>query len=465
MTTVPAAPLRRQRLRTALALATAAGALAAAAFFTPRPHRPTPLVHPPSTGSSALSAALVSSHVLTGTSETYLAVSLTAPSTAASVRSPASVAIVFDRSTSMKDEPIAQAKAAAIALVDRLGPDDEIALISYSTHATVDLPLIAADERGRARAKAAIASLEALGATNISEGLSLGADELIRAHTPLRRVVLISDGTANEGIYQRSGLVELAARRAAKGVSITAVGVGLEFNEQTMTGISAAGRGSYYFVEDTAKLSEMFVAELDSLGQTAITDGSLRITPAPGVQIIDVLGYPSELAADGTWIVPIADLRQNQRTKVILRVVTSFARPDDVELATVQWSFRELGGSGRTLTATARATVTPDERAVQAGRDRDTVRLVEEARTAIAIDQAAAAYADGEYDKAGDILDQRNADVSAMARELGDRGLADSIERATGAAKRGFAQAPAASAPEGQRALKGSRASAYSLAR
>ncbi len=466
MTTIPAAPLRRQRLRTAVALVTAAGAIAAAALLSPRaPRRAVPLVAAPSTGSTLLSASLVSSHILTGTHDTFLAISLTAPNTATVRRSPASVSIVFDRSGSMEGEPLAQAKAAAISLIDHLGPDDEISLVSYSTHATVDLPLIVADDRGRARAKAAIAALIANGATNISEGLSLGADELARAHTPLHRVVLISDGTANEGIYQRSGLIELAARRAAKGVSITTVGVGLEFNEETMAGIAVAGRGSYHFVEDTAKLSEMFVAELDSLGQTAVTDGTIRITPAPGVQIVDVLGYSFERTEAGVVIVPIADLRQNQRTKVVIRVVATVGKVATVALADVQWSFREITGAARTLTATATATVTEDVRAVEAGRDRDAARSIEQARTAMAIDEAAAAYADGESDKANHILEARAAEGAIMAQELGDSGLADQIQSSTGAAQRGFAAAPSASAPEGRRALKDHRAGAYKLAR
>jgi|GEM_PF-1332769 len=464
MPTIAAAPLRRQRLRTAIALATAASAVAAAALFSPRaPQRS--WVRAPSSGSTNLTAALVSSHILTGTSDTFVAISLTAPNTVVSRRSPASVAIVFDRSSSMREQPIAQAKAAAIALIDRLGPDDEITLVSYSTHATVDLPLMVADERGRARARAAIAGLEAVGATNLSEGLQLGADELARAHTPLRRVVLISDGSPNEGIYRRDELVRMAATRAANGTSITTVGVGLEFNEAIMTGIAVAGRGGYYFAEDSSALAAMFAAELESLGQTAVVDGRLRITAGPGVEIIDVLGYSFETAADGAVLVPIADLRQNQKTKVVVRVVATVVKPGPVTLAEVTWSYREVGGAARALTASATATATADVRRVEASRDRATTVLVEEARTAIAIDQAAEAYADGEAERATEILDQRAEDSAGLAAQTGDADLAMRIRGATTRVRREFAAAPAPSADNGKRALKGSRSSAYQLAR
>lgn len=454
---------RSHRLRTAIALVTAVALLAAIVLLTPR-RAAERLGEPMSTGTSFLSARLSSSHVVRGTSETYLAIALTAPEHRAAQRPPTSVAIVLDRSGSMLGKPWDDARRAAMTLIDNLGTDDELAIITYSTVAELVVPLGPATPDGRRRAKAAVERLIADGGTNISGGLSLGADELARARTKLRRMVLISDGQANEGIYDRGGLVRLASQRAADGISITAVGVGLDFNEETMAGIAVAGRGNYHFVEDAAGLGDMFVAELGSLGDTVLTHANLRVVPAPGVELLGAIGY--ETTRDGdALLIPVADLRRNERAKVVLHIRVTAGAERVKELATVTWTFDQLGKGAQTHVATATAEVTDDAALARRSLDKDTARLVEEARTAIALDQAATAFDAGKTDQAQQILRVRAAEAAAIAGEMGDAGLMDKIKDVTVRAERGFAAAPTAGAIEGRKATKGSRADAYQLAR
>jgi Ca-activated chloride channel family protein len=461
MSTAPASVARNHRRRTAVLLIAAVAALAAVFFLTPRRTRVRTAAGPTS---PYLSARLDSSHILRGTTETYLAIALAAPDQRVTSRAPTSVAIVLDRSGSMLGQPWTDAVASAKVLIDKLGPDDELAIIAYSTNADVVLPLGPASGENRAKAKAAIDTLTADGGTNISGGLNLGADELGRARTPLRRMVLISDGQANEGIYDRGGLVRLASARAASGISITSVGVGLDFNEETMAGIAVAGRGNYHFVENAADLGAMFVAELGSLGETVLTHAQLRIEPAPGVEILDVIGY--EMTREGSAvIVPVADLRRGEHTKVVLRIRATAGNESVKDLASVTWTFDELGKGAQTHTAVARAEVTGDASVVASTRDKETVRLVEEARTARALEEASAAYHDGRLDSAQQILRVRAAEAQALAGELGDDALGRDIHTITTKVERGFAAAPSAGGAEGKKAIKGGRADAYSLAR
>jgi Ca-activated chloride channel family protein len=462
MSTAPAASIARtHRRRTAIALAAAFAALAAIFFLTPRRAR---VKLSAVQTSPYLSARLDSSHILRGTNETYLAIAIAAPDGHVTTRPPTSVAIVLDRSGSMLGQPWNDAVASAMVLVDKLGPDDELAIVAYSTNADVIVPLGPASRDQRARAKDAIDALVADGGTNISGGLTLGADELARAHTPLRRMVLISDGQANEGIYDRAGLVRLASTRAANGISITSVGVGLDFNEETMAGIAVAGRGNYHFVENAADLGSMFVAELGSLGETVLTHAGLRIEPSSGVEILDVIGY--EMSRDGAAVVvPVADLRRGERTKVVLRIRATVGNERVKELAHVTWTFDELGKGARTETAVARAEVTTDSAVVASTRDKDTVRLVEEARTARALEDATAAYHDGKTERAQQILRVRAAEAAQAAAAIDDETLGRDLGAFTTNAEHGFAAAPSAGAAEGRRAIKGGRADAYQLAR
>src|SRR5436190_1899176 len=74
------------------------------------------------------------------------------------------------------------------------------------------------------------------GGTFISCGIDRGHTELRDSPIAggLRRMVLNSDGQANEGVWDRDELAQLASDTAARGVSISSVGVGLDFDEVTM---------------------------------------------------------------------------------------------------------------------------------------------------------------------------------------------------------------------------------------
>jgi Ca-activated chloride channel family protein len=121
-----------------------------------------------------------------------------------------------------------------------------------------------------------------------------------------------------------------------------------------MAAIAVAGRGNYHFVENAADLGAMFIAELGSLGETVLTHANLRVEPADGVELLDVIGY--ELDRDGSAIeIPVADLRRGEHTKVVLRIRATVRSETVKELATVTWRFDELGHGARVHTAVARA--------------------------------------------------------------------------------------------------------------
>lgn len=467
-TGVPTSQIRRHRYRTGFVFAATAAVVAAAAWMTPKrpdPARGRRVVHVPN--GDLLSARLPSSHILVGESDTFIAITMRAPELAAARRAPASVAIVLDTSGSMGDENrLEDAKRAAYSLLDRLGDDDELALVTYSTAAELILPLARADGDTRARARRAIASMQPTGGTNISGGLGLGADALAGAHTTLRRIVLISDGEPTEGLgsgitVDPAPLLAFAGRRASDGTSITTVGVGLTFREDIMAGIAGAGRGNYYFVERAADLSAMFARELGRLGETVFTAGDVTLTPASGVEVLDAIGYPLVQDGDG-WRVPVADLRRGEQRKVVVRVRVNATASTD-EIMRVRWRYRTIAGDAREETAVARAVPTTDPSRIEQGDDAVALELIEQARTAQALEQASAAFNEGRADDANRILVERRAIIGGYGGKL-DKDVLRGIEQATEAAERGFATAPTAAAPEGQRAVKGNRAAAFELA-
>jgi hypothetical protein len=187
------------------------------------------------------------------------------------------------------------------------------------------------------------------------------------------------------------------------------------------------------------------------------------------VTIVDVLGYSFERLGPSAVRVPVADLRAKQQTKVVVRLRTALA-PTTAgyraapRRAAVRWRYRLVGGRQVEAVADARAIVTTDLAAVAAGRDPAIVRMVEEARTAEAIDEAAGEYADGRIERAQQILRARTTEAATAARELGDAELDAKVRKYAGAAAAGFA-APPPSAAAAKSGVKARRAEAYDLAR
>jgi Ca-activated chloride channel family protein len=446
-----------------------AAALAAAAFlFTAQRSRTRAAPLGPGVANGAglvLAAHLPSTYVLEGTHETHLAVTLTAPENKATKRPRVNIAVVIDRSGSMAGEPLAHAKKAARQLISQLREGDRFSVIAYGSDVDVVFASSVATESNKSGALAAIDRIYDDGGTNLSGGLMTGRGQVLSNPSPgaVSRIVLISDGQANEGIIHREELARLARETAQQGISITTVGVGLDFDERTMTNIAVAGRGNYYFVESSARLAEMFASELGRLGATAATEVRLAITPEAGVEILEAYGYPM-YREGGAVRVPVADLHAGEVRKVVLRIRVSANQLGAINLARVQTTFKPIDKMELTrVNVVARAEVTRSARVVLEHRDKNAVGHIERARTARAIEKATSLYEQGQRSAANKLLKDRAEASAKVAEEVGDDDLRQQLVGATQKAKKRIKRAARPSTRGGKRALKGNRADSYNL--
>lgn len=454
------------RVRTSLALAGATGTILVALLLHARERAV--MVHPDDYADDGwrVEARLTSTKILSGTMDHDLAVTIQAPGMEHGPRPHVSLAIVIDRSGSMLDndvaQPLANAKAAAVRLIDQLGSDDAFAVVTYSSYemgAQPVFPIARATSDNKAAARARIATIEADGGTCISCGITGGAHEI--AQSPITdgisRMVLISDGQATEGLRDRSELSQLVAETATRGISISTVGVGLDFDEVTMAQLASVGRGNYYFVEDTRELDAMFRQELDGLGATIARQMRLVLADQPGTRIEEVYGYPHERIGD-TVVIPIADMRAGESRKVVLRVSAAPKATGAMTITTVglHWN-RVSDGKTRRATTAARAEVVEDVEAVAASIDVDTVQVIEQALTARALEEASTVYDTHGSDAAIQVMEVRGAAVRAN-RHL-RRDIQERLERANAETLEILRTAPAT------KAKKVTRVHAYELAR
>jgi Ca-activated chloride channel family protein len=237
-------------------------------------------------------------------------------------RVPTDLVIVLDRSGSMMGEKITHARAAVRALVDGLDASDRFALVAYSDGAAPVIPLSTAGAT-RTRWMEAVEAIEPEGGTNLASGLDLALAIVdgARREGRIPRVVLISDGLANQGDSSREGLVARAARAARGEYALSTVGVGADFDEGLMAALADAGTGNFHFLASADGLAEILGAEFATARETVASGLVVSIAPAAGVSVTDAAGYPLEHDAALVRFRPGSLFAgQERRIQVTLRV-------------------------------------------------------------------------------------------------------------------------------------------------
>lgn len=256
-------------------------------------------------------------------------------------RPPLQLALVVDRSGSMKDVGLPAVKKALTALVERLGPDDVLALVAFSDSARVLLP--ATQVRAREKILKAIEGLAADGGTNIEAGLELGfrlLDDLKPVDGYQKRVILFTDARANAGRTDSGSFRALTQRYADRGVALTAFGVGLDFGQEMIYHISRLRGGNFVFLETPAKIARVFDTEFDYLVTPVVHDLTVRIETPTGLKLTAVYGLPTWKpgSVDAELHIPTLFL-SSRRGAIVLR----YERDGDAPLA---FDRGDLLGSG-----------------------------------------------------------------------------------------------------------------------
>lgn len=269
-------------------------------------------------------------------------------------RPPVNLCIVLDRSGSMSGNKIEQAKEAAITALRRLGRDDIFSLVVYDHEVETLVPAQRAENvewiEGRIR------SIGARGNTALFAGVSQGAAE-IRKNLDDRyvsRIILLSDGLANNGPSSPADLGRLGASLRKERVSVTTVGVGTDYNEDLMTQLSQQSDGNSYFVENSADLPRIFAAELGDVLSVVAREVRIVIECAGDVRPVRIIGRDGRISGR-TVELNLNQLYGGQEKYVLLEVdVPPTEAGEARELAVARCEYENLitrkraSSSGRT---------------------------------------------------------------------------------------------------------------------
>lgn len=250
----------------------------------------------------------------------YLQISIIAPAIETRQRQPMNLAVVLDRSGSMADQgKIEYAKRAVSALIDQLQEDDIFSFVIYDD--VIQVLREARPVHDKHALRRLLDEVFPRGATNLGGGLVEGLHQVERHRDReyRNRVILLSDGLANRGITDPYELKRIARCYREKSISITTMGVGLDYNENLMVGLSEGGGGNYYFIESPQSLALIFRKELKSLSCVVAQNASIELTLGEGVRLRDVIGC--EHQREGKQVViPVGDLYSGEQRELTVEL-------------------------------------------------------------------------------------------------------------------------------------------------
>ncbi len=217
----------------------------------------------------------------------------------AAVREPIALSLVIDRSGSMAGAKRNAARRAAQQLVRMLTPTDRVAVVSFAGEIRTELPLT----RASAAALEAIGAIEAGAGTALFGGWERGMRLLLEARDLAhheQRVLLLSDGHANQGPTRSFEVVPDVLRACRLGIGTSCIGLGEDCQERLIAAMAGASRGNLVHFNGTTELEPVFRAELAGLSLWHGQDLRFRLLPAAGVTLQRVHS-PIRPQADGSF--------------------------------------------------------------------------------------------------------------------------------------------------------------------
>lgn len=283
-----------------------------------------------------------------GRSTRYVLLSFDAPESAnAAARPPIDVSFVIDRSGSMGGSKIDLARKAVVQALRMLRQSDRFSIVIYDEEVEVLVPSTPASAEALRNATAQVDRVHARGSTDLGSGWLSGCEELARhaQQGRIARCLLLSDGLANHGITNRAELARHAEELRARGITTSTIGLGVDFDERLLEGMSRAGGGHFYFVETPVQIADCLTGEVGETLEVVARDVAVFAHASPGVSVTTLNSFRVHQEEGGRTRVLLGDLSSRQEVSLVLRV--TFPEGHEGETATVVFDVADADGAIR----------------------------------------------------------------------------------------------------------------------
>jgi Ca-activated chloride channel homolog len=370
-----------------------------------------------------------------------------------SARPPLNISLVLDRSGSMADAgKIDYLKKAARMAVDRLNERDTLSIVEYDDAITVMVePTRVSNPR---EFHNLINELSPRGSTNLAGGLDQGVEEAIQARngvaqgsSTISRVILMSDGLANAGVTDPNQIRQMVRNAKAKGIRVSTMGLGRDYDEDLMQDVAENGGGRYYYIEHPTQMARIFEEELATLFRTSAKDCEIIFNGRSNVRKAEIVGF--DTVAASTLKQPLEDFYAGEKRAVLLRLEVEAGQTGALDLGEVKVNYRSVKDqAAKTFTSAVQVSVTTDAAAADRAVNKPVAVEAALAETERAQKAQVKLFEAGRTEEAARNMSAMKADLETRNRVLKDEKLAKKIEGLTVESRQMTAAAAPSAAPE-----------------
>jgi Ca-activated chloride channel family protein len=186
-----------------------------------------------------------------------------------------------------------------------LGPDDIVSIVVFENDATVAVP--AAKLGDKKKVIDIIHAIRADGGTNIYSGMIAGFEEVKKLKTAqtIDRVILLTDGY---GSTPPEDVISTAKTYIAGGIELSAVGVGVDYNQALLSQLASAGGGLLHLAANSSGIQDVFQRELESILYPMAKKATLTVRYNDQIVYRQLFGYANETVSKGQMNVEIPHL-------------------------------------------------------------------------------------------------------------------------------------------------------------
>ncbi|MBC7932724.1 MAG: VWA domain-containing protein, partial [Rubrivivax sp.] len=239
-------------------------------------------------------------------------------------------------------DKMSRVKTALLAMLPRLREEDTLSIVVFDCAAEVLMP--ARKLTDRASVERLVRNIEPGSCTNIHAGLMLGYREALKSYSrdATNRVVLLTDGIANEGVTDPKKIASESLSYNDRGVDLSTIGVGFDLNQDLLRELAKSGRGLFHFVADAQDIEKVFIKELQSLISPVATNPVVEIDYGAGLELAQVYGYEPRRGERGLSI-KLDNMNNGLTQVVMLRFRMARGRETGTRLpVTVRFTYYDL---------------------------------------------------------------------------------------------------------------------------
>lgn len=285
-------------------------------------------------------------------------------------RAPICIIPVIDVSSSMQGEKLDYAKQSVLKLIDHLAPGDYCGLVAFDSNVHPIAEPRELSQNNRDSLKAKVGQLTSNGCTNFAGGMRQALEWVNKVDVSSKmtlRVIMFTDGQANEGEAKGPDLIPLCTKLLGK-ASLSAFGYGQGCDQELLASIATAGKGNYAFIRNPDDALTAFAKELGGLLSRYAQDIVIDVAPHNGHEIEEVLS-DVDVVEDGKKVkVKLPEILSEEERHIVLKIKTSVqskALPRELNVLDVKVDYDEVAdGNKRHATQEIKAKlafVKPDE--------------------------------------------------------------------------------------------------------